>query len=229
MKDCAVEDNPAPTGRARAPAVRCRRPSRRSPYAWGTWSSPVLCLVSVPSRGLVGPGDAPLQHQAERVVPMQLPLSHGDQLLLCGHRPSYIGQSIEVGGTPTDMVAYATNGVFVQAWIGAEDHLPRRLRALYRDDPAQVRHDMELSNWQLDPVLPPNTFTSSRAQAAKRISFIPRQAGQAKGTHLRAIRASVRDIFRLWVKWILLKRGISRRRGTVRRLVREEWPLDAIS
>jgi glycosyltransferase involved in cell wall biosynthesis len=61
------------------------------------------------------------------------------------------------------------------------------------------------------------------------ISFIPRQAGQAKGTQIRAIRASVRDIFRLWVKWILLKRGPSRGRGTVRRLVRKEWPPDAIS
>ncbi len=83
----------------------------------------------------------------------------------------YIGQSAIVGGTTTDMVAYGTNGVFVQAWIGAEDHLPRMLRAVYAEDPAQLRHAMELSNWQLDPVLAPDTFASSRAQAAKRIPF----------------------------------------------------------
>ena len=37
----------------------------------------------------------------------------------------YIGQSHVVGGTTTDMVAYATDDVFVQLWIGAEDKLPR--------------------------------------------------------------------------------------------------------
>jgi hypothetical protein len=83
----------------------------------------------------------------------------------------YIGQSTVVGGTTTDMVAYATHGTFVQIWIGAEDKLPRRLRAVYADDPARLRHQMELSNWGLDPVLPPDTFTSQKAQAATRIPF----------------------------------------------------------
>jgi len=83
----------------------------------------------------------------------------------------YIGQSNEVGGTTTDMVAYATYGVFVQAWIGAEDQLPRRLRAVFRDDPAQLRHDMALSNWQLDPPVAADAFTSPRAETARRIPF----------------------------------------------------------
>src|SRR5208282_5317091 len=43
----------------------------------------------------------------------------------------YIGQSGVVGGTTTDMVAYVTGNVFVQAWIGAQDHLPRRLYAIF--------------------------------------------------------------------------------------------------
>ncbi len=83
----------------------------------------------------------------------------------------YIGQSTVVGGTTTDMVAYATHGTFVQIWIGAEDKLPRRLRAVYVDDPAELRHQMELSNWRLDPVLPPGTFASERAKAGKPIPF----------------------------------------------------------
>jgi hypothetical protein len=41
----------------------------------------------------------------------------------------YIGQSKAVGGTTTDIVAYANDHAFVQAWIGAQDQLPRRLRA----------------------------------------------------------------------------------------------------
>jgi len=83
----------------------------------------------------------------------------------------YIGQSAIVGGTTTDMVAYGTNGVFVQAWLGAEDHLPRRLRAVYAEDPAQLRHQMELSNWKIDPPVATDAFTSQRAAAANRIPF----------------------------------------------------------
>jgi hypothetical protein len=83
----------------------------------------------------------------------------------------YIGQSNVVGGTTTDMVAYANDDVFVQAWIGAEDKLPRMLRAVYRNDPARLRHQMELSNWWLDPDLPPGVFGSPSAAAATRIDF----------------------------------------------------------
>jgi hypothetical protein len=61
--------------------------------------------------------------------------------------------------------------VFVQAWIGAEDRLPRMLRAIYRDDPAKLRHQMELSNWWLDLDLPADVFGSSRTAAATRIEF----------------------------------------------------------
>ena len=70
----------------------------------------------------------------------------------------YIGQSHVIGGTTTDMVAYANGDVFVQIWIGAEDKLPRMLRAVYRNDPSQLRHQMELSNWQLDLDRPGGRF-----------------------------------------------------------------------
>lgn len=83
----------------------------------------------------------------------------------------YIGQSRVIGGTTTDMVAYANNAVFVQIWIGAEDKLPRMLRAVYRDDPSQLRHQMELSNWQLDLAVPAEAFASSSAGTATRVQF----------------------------------------------------------
>lgn len=83
----------------------------------------------------------------------------------------YIGQSTAVGGTTTDMVAFASDDVFAQIWIGAEDKLPRRMRAVYRGDPLQLRHEMELSNWQLDPAVAPETFASEKAAAATRIKF----------------------------------------------------------
>jgi hypothetical protein len=83
----------------------------------------------------------------------------------------YIGQSKVVGGTTTDMVAYIDHGVFIQAWIGAEDKLPRLLHAIYLDDPERLRHTLLLSDWQLDPALPADTFTSAKAASANPMPF----------------------------------------------------------
>jgi hypothetical protein len=83
----------------------------------------------------------------------------------------FIGQSTVVGGTTTDMVAYASDSVFVQAWIGADDKLPRRLRAVYRNDPAQLRHQLDLSDWQLDLAVPADAFASTRTTGANHIAF----------------------------------------------------------
>jgi hypothetical protein len=83
----------------------------------------------------------------------------------------YIGPSGVVGGVKTDMVAWASDDVFLQIWIGAEDKLPRRVRALFRADPLQLRHELSLSNWQIDPVVSPDVFASAKAQAGKRIAF----------------------------------------------------------
>src|SRR5271154_1311804 len=70
----------------------------------------------------------------------------------------YVGQSHVVGGITTDIVAYITNGVFIQAWIGADDKLPRILRAIYLDDKLQQRHILVLSNWKLDPDVAADVF-----------------------------------------------------------------------
>jgi hypothetical protein len=83
----------------------------------------------------------------------------------------YIGQSHEVGGTTTDMIAYANNNVFLQAWIGVEDKLPRRVRAVYRTDLAHLRHQMDLSDWQIDPAVPADAFAPKNADSAKHIAF----------------------------------------------------------
>ena len=83
----------------------------------------------------------------------------------------YIGQSNVVGGTTTDMIAYDTGGVFVEIWIGAEDKLPRMLRAIFADDPMKLRHRLELSNWHIDPNVTADFFTSAKATNAKHIKF----------------------------------------------------------
>src|SRR6184192_4254207 len=83
----------------------------------------------------------------------------------------YIGQSKVVGGTTTDMVAYIDHGVFIQAWIGADDKLPRLLHATYLEDPERLRHTLILSDWQLDPAVPADTFTSTKAASANPMPF----------------------------------------------------------
>ena len=85
----------------------------------------------------------------------------------------YVGQSHVVGGTTTDIVAYASDTVFAQIWIGTDDKLPRMLRAVFRRDPSRLRHHMELSGWRLDGPVARGTFTSAAAAKAKRIAFTP--------------------------------------------------------
>ena len=83
----------------------------------------------------------------------------------------YIGQSKVVGQTTTDMVAYTDHGVFIEAWIGTEDKLPRLLHATYLEDPERLRHTLVLSDWQLDAAVSPDTFTSAKAASANPMPF----------------------------------------------------------
>lgn len=83
----------------------------------------------------------------------------------------YVGQSHVVGGTTTDIVTYVDGGVFIQMWIGADDQLPRMIRAIYLDDPLRLRHELQFFDWQLGASLPPDTFSTSAESSAKRIKF----------------------------------------------------------
>jgi hypothetical protein len=84
-----------------------------------------------------------------------------------------VGQSHVVGGTTTDIVAMAVGRSFQQVWIGAEDKLPRRIRAVYAHDPSRLRHEVELSGWKVDGEVPDGAFTSAAATAARQIPFAP--------------------------------------------------------
>jgi hypothetical protein len=83
----------------------------------------------------------------------------------------YIGRSSVVDGTTTDMVAFGNDSVFAQIWIGVDDKLPRKLRAVYLNDPAQLRHDMQLSNWKLDGKVAADAFQPKLAAGATHIAF----------------------------------------------------------
>ena len=93
----------------------------------------------------------------------------------------YIGPSSVIGGVKTEMVAWANKDVFLQIWIGVEDKLPRRVRAMYAADPLQLRNELELSNWQIDGVIASDAFSSQKALAAPRIAFKSPVAAQPAG------------------------------------------------
>ena len=83
----------------------------------------------------------------------------------------YVGQSKVVDGITTDAVALVTDEMFMQLWVGSDDHLPRRMRVVFRGDPLRLRHEVALSNWKLDPVVAADAFASLDAQDATKISF----------------------------------------------------------
>jgi hypothetical protein len=93
----------------------------------------------------------------------------------------YIGQSIVIEGTKTDEVAYISGDVFVQAWIGTQDKLPRRLYAVYMNDPARLRHVLALSDWQLDVKTTPDMFVAPAPANAAHIKFARPDAKDAPG------------------------------------------------
>lgn len=83
----------------------------------------------------------------------------------------YVGQSKVVDGIGTDVVALVSDEMFMQLWVGSDDHLPRRMRVVFRGDPLRLRHEVSLSNWKLDPVVAADAFASLNAQNATKISF----------------------------------------------------------
>jgi hypothetical protein len=83
----------------------------------------------------------------------------------------YIGPSGTVGGVKTEMVAWANDDVFLQIWIGVDDKLPRRVRAMFSADPLMLRHDLELSNWQLNGPIAADAFAAAKVAAAGRMPF----------------------------------------------------------
>ena len=83
----------------------------------------------------------------------------------------YVGPSGMVGDTKTEMLAWANPDVFLQIWIGADDKLPRRVRAVYSADPQGLRHQLDLSNWQIDQEIPADAFSSEKAKSAQPMKF----------------------------------------------------------
>jgi len=85
----------------------------------------------------------------------------------------YVGQSVVVGGTKTDMVAVAGDDIQAELWIGAADHLPRMVRVSYPHEPAHAHYQTDYSDWHLGAVPEQGAFATAKAATAKRIQFEP--------------------------------------------------------
>ncbi len=82
-----------------------------------------------------------------------------------------VGQSHVVGDTITDMVAITNDNVQAEVWIGVDDGLPRMIRATYVKDPTKSHYEIVFSDWQINPTLTADDFTSLPAQKAPKMKF----------------------------------------------------------
>ena len=140
-------------------------------------------IAYAPNEGMVAVADAPptidaMLQQADRIAAIYFPFT--DVIVADPYKDIagdirmafVVGQSRVVGGTLTDIIVVVTDNIQGQIWIGAEDHLPRRMRATFFGEPGQFRHDLEFRDWKLDPVLPAGTFGSDKVATAKHIKFV---------------------------------------------------------
>lgn len=85
----------------------------------------------------------------------------------------YVGQSVVVGGTTTDIVAVTGGGVQAELWIGATDRLPRMIRVVYTGEPAHAHYQTDYSDWKLGAPVNAKTFKAAKLATARHIAFNP--------------------------------------------------------
>jgi len=71
----------------------------------------------------------------------------------------YVGQATTVGGTTTDILVFGNDDVLIERWVGAQDRLPRTMRAVHLGDRQKVQHEMVLEDRNVDTTLPAAAFT----------------------------------------------------------------------
>ena len=79
------------------------------------------------------------------------------------------------------MVAYVDSGVFIQMWVGAEDKLPRLVRAIFLDDPERLRYELAFSDWKLDETVPAGHIYAIERRHRKAHCICKSQCGTGGG------------------------------------------------
>lgn len=83
--------------------------------------------------------------------------------------------------------------------------------------------EMEAESSFANPELLLKSYWSGARIKEVPISFIPRTKGEAKGTKLKSILKSVRDVLRYWFKWVILGGRGTVLKGSIIRLNPTEW------
>jgi hypothetical protein len=141
-----------------------------------------LMMAYVPSADLVAVADAPptidklldaIWEKAAIYFPFTDVLASDPYAELSKGMKSafYVGRSIAIGGTTTDMVAVTGEDAASEVWLGAEDHLPRLIRVVYAHEPAHALYQTDFSNWKLGEKIEASAFASEKAAKAKRMDF----------------------------------------------------------
>jgi hypothetical protein len=82
---------------------------------------------------------------------------------------------------------------------------------------------MESDSSFINPELLLKSHWLGRSIVEVPIDFLPRAAGEAKGTRLKAITKSVRDVFTFWLQWKVLGRCPRTGAGRIVRLDPRQW------
>lgn len=93
---------------------------------------------------------------------------------------------------------------------------------LYRSSLVQS-HRMDADSSFINPELLLKSWWKGSSIREVPISFIPRTAGEAKGTRLASIMKSVRDVFGFWLKWVVLGGRGPVAKGRILRLDPSQW------
>src|SRR5262249_36878513 len=81
-------------------------------------------------------------------------------------------------GTNADVISFSRDRMLVQMWVGTEDRLPKEIRITSIDDPNKFRHTLTLSDWQINPAVPPEAFTAVKGLTPEHAEAgVPRPVG----------------------------------------------------
>jgi hypothetical protein len=102
-------------------------------------------------------------------------------------RAHYAGR-LPFRGTTADVISFSRDSMLVEMWIGTEDRLPKEIRITSIDDPNLFRRTLTLSDWQINPPVPPEVFT-----AVKGLTPEPSEAGVPRPVGTSGIQSVQRE------------------------------------
>jgi hypothetical protein len=74
-------------------------------------------------------------------------------------RAHYAGR-LPFRGANADVISFSRDSILVEMWVGTDDRLPKEIRITSIEDPNLFRRTLTLSDWQINPPVPPEVFTA---------------------------------------------------------------------